>query len=254
MREMKPEELASLKAEPIEKKGKEKKEREPTLFELFYDPSVNPYMFPDGKPVPKGYVYDGVRLVREKKGSKRVPGFPTDLWQNLSHKQRKKAWSDYQQELEDKKKAAEAVDKASVERNPSESPPAMIAAPAMPIEHNVYEPHRSDMRQLVEEKIQELTDEANASLFAAVVQLLMKPKYQTCFSAVAKVLNKKEIAASKDAQASLDKEWDKLLNKKTWDQERVKECRRVVEEARKKGEKVHALLKAVAGWIPSKKV
>ena len=156
--------------------------------------------------------------------------------------------------MEDKKKAAEAVDKASVEGNPSESPPAMIAAPAMPVEHNVYEPHRSDMRQLVEEKIQELTDEANASLFAAVVQLLMKHKYQTCFSAVAKVLNKKEIAASKDAQASLDKEWDKLLNKKTWDQERVKECRRVVEEARKKGEKVHALLKAVAGWIPSKKV
>ena len=100
MREMKPEELASLKAEPIEQKGKEKKERELTLFELYYDPSVNPYMFPDGKPVPKGYVYDGVRSVREKKGSKRVPGFPTDLWQNLSHKQRKKAWSDYQQELE----------------------------------------------------------------------------------------------------------------------------------------------------------
>ena len=71
----------------------------------------------------------------------------------------------------------------------------------------MYEPHRSDLRQLVEEKIQELTDEANASLFAAVVRLLMKPKYQTCFSAVAKVLNKKEIPASKDAQASLDKEW-----------------------------------------------
>ena len=34
IREMKPEELASLKTEPIEKKGKEKKEREPTLFEL----------------------------------------------------------------------------------------------------------------------------------------------------------------------------------------------------------------------------
>ena len=119
------------------------------------------------------------------------------------------------------------------------SPPAMITAPAMPVEHNVYEPHRSDMRQLVEEKIQELTEETNASLLAAVVQLLMKPKYQTCFSAVAKVLNKKELAASKDAQASLDKEWDKLLNKKTWDQERVKECRRVVEEARNKCEKVH---------------
>ena len=141
--EMKPEELASLKAEPMEKKGKEKKEREPTLFELYYDPSVNPYMLPDGKPVPKGYVYDGVRLVREKKGSKRVPGFPTDLWQNLSHKQRKKAWNDYQQELEEKKKAAEAIDKASIEGSPSETPPAMVAAPAMPVEYNVYEPHRS---------------------------------------------------------------------------------------------------------------
>ena len=42
----------------------------------------------------------------------------------------------------------------------SESPPAMIAAPAMPVEHNVYEPHRSDVRQLVADKMQELTDEA----------------------------------------------------------------------------------------------
>ena len=131
------------------------------------------------------------------------------------------------------------MEKASIEGSPSETPPAMVAAPAMPVEHNVYEPHRSDMRQLVEDKIKELTDEANASLFAAVVQLLVKPKFQSCFAAVAKVLNKKEIAASKEAQASLDKEWDKLLNKKTWDQERVTECRRVVDEARRKGEKVH---------------
>ena len=157
----------------------------------------------------------------------------------MRHKQRKKAWNDYQQELEEKKKAAEAVDKAPIEGSPSETPPAMVAAPAMPVEYNVYEPHRSDMRQLVEDKIKELTDEAKASLFAAVVQLLTKPKFQPCFAAVAKVLNKREIAASKDAQASLDKEWDKLLNKKTWDQERVKECRRVVDDARKKGEKVH---------------
>ena len=149
-------------------------------------------MFPDGKPVPKGCVYDGVRLVKERKGSKRVPGFPTDLWQNLSHKQRKKAWDDYQQELEEKKKKEkEAVDKASVEGSPSETPPAMVATPATPVEYNVYEPHRSDTRQLVEDKIKELTDEANASLFAAVVQLLVKPKFQSCFAAVAKVLNKK---------------------------------------------------------------
>ena len=44
----------------------------------------------------------------------------------------------------------------------------------MPVEHSVYEPHCSDMRQLVEDKIQELTEEANASLFAALVQLLTK--------------------------------------------------------------------------------
>ena len=88
----------------------------------------------------------------------------------------KKAWNDYQQELADKEKAAEAVEHASVEGNPTESPPAMIAAPAMPVERNVYEPHRSDMRQLVEDKIEEPAGQANASLFAAVVQLLMQPK------------------------------------------------------------------------------
>ena len=109
---MKPEEIASLKAEPMEKKGKKKRKKRN---QRCLNP-INPYVFPDGKPVPKGYVYDGVRLVREKKGSKGVLGLPNDLWQNLSHKQRKKAWNDYQQELADKEKAAEAVDHASVQK------------------------------------------------------------------------------------------------------------------------------------------
>ena len=38
---------------------------------------------------------------------------------------------------------------------------------------------------------------------------------------------------------ALDAEWEKLLNKKTWDQSRVKECRAIVDEAKRKGEKVH---------------
>ena len=58
---------------------KDKKKEDYKRFELFYDDTVDPYKMPDGRPVPKGYVHDGVRLVRYRKGSKRVPGYPSDL-------------------------------------------------------------------------------------------------------------------------------------------------------------------------------
>ena len=54
--------------------------------------------------------------------------------------------------------------------------------------------------------------------------MLCKPRMANEVAAVAKVLNKKEIQQSKDAQASLDKEWDKLLKKGTWGNEKVKDA------------------------------
>ena len=238
-------EPSSSSKKPPEKGKKDDKKKDYSWFELFYDDSVDPYKMPDGTPVPKGYVYDGVRLVRYRKGSKRVPGYPSDLWNRLSQKERDRRWQEYQKKLEDKKKDEDKEDpkgtcapqaSASGEcvsepvshgispgANAANCNNEHFAAPSMPVEHDVYEPHRSSMRALVEDKLSEIQKKLDFDLFANV----------------AKVLTKHEITKSPGAQKALDAEWNKLLNKKTWDQSRVKECRSIVEEARRKGEKVH---------------
>lgn len=58
--------------------------RKDPLFDVFIDYDLGPNVMPNGKPTPKGYVWDGVRLVRKKANSKRVPGYPSDLWTRLS--------------------------------------------------------------------------------------------------------------------------------------------------------------------------
>ena len=203
---------------------KDEKKKDYSWFDLFYDDKVDPYKMPDGKPVPKGYVHDGVRLVRYRKGSKRVPGYPSDLWNRLSLKERNRRWEEYQKKMEDKDKDKDdpkgtCASQASVKGDSHEH----FAAPAMPVEHCDYEPHRSNMRALVEDKLSEIQKKIDFDLFANV----------------AKVLTKHEISKSPGAQKALDAEWEKLLNKKTWDPSRVKECRTIVEDAKRKGEKVH---------------
>ena len=201
---------------------KDEKKKDYSWFDLFYDDTVDPYKMPDGKPVPKGYVHDGVRLVRHRKGSKRVPGYPSDLWGRLSLKERNRRWEEYQKKLEDKdkdKSKGTCAPQANVTGDSHEH----FAAPAMPVEQCDYEPHCSNMRALVEDKLSEIQKKLDFDLFANV----------------ARVLTKHEISKSPGAQKALDAEWEKLLNKKTWDQSRVKECRSIVEDAKRKGEKVH---------------
>ena len=41
--------------------------------------SHDPHTMPDGKPVPEGYNWDGIRLVRNKKGSKRPPDTSSEV-------------------------------------------------------------------------------------------------------------------------------------------------------------------------------
>ena len=201
---------------------KDEKKKDYSWFDLFYDDTVDPYKMPDGKPVPKGYVHDGVRLVRHRKGSKRVPGYPSDLWGRLSLKERNRRWEEYQKKMEDKdkdKSKCTCAPQANVTGDSHEH----FTAPAMPVEHCDYEPHRSNMRALVEDKLSDIQKKLDFDLFANV----------------ARVLTKHEISKSPGAQKALDAEWEKLLNKKTWDQSRVKECRSIVEDAKRKGEKVH---------------
>ena len=56
---------------------------------------------------------------------------------------------------------------------------------------------------------------------------------------VARSLGKKEIKASKRAQAALDKEWDRLSAKGTWNIASVREWRDVAAEAKRDGKTVH---------------
>ena len=177
---------------------------------------------PDGRPVPKGYVHDGVRLVRYRKGSKRVPGYPSDLWGRLSQKERNRRREEYQKKLEDKDKDR-SNGTCAPQANALGDSGERFAVPSMPVEHCDYEPRRSNMRALVEDKLSEIQKKLDFDLFANV----------------AKVLTKHEISKSPEAQKALDAEREKLLNKKTWDQARVKECRAIVDEAKRKGEKVH---------------
>lgn len=135
----------------------------------------------------------------------------------LSPETRKVEWEKYQKRLEEKDK----------DKDKDKATPAIVnecfSAPAMPVVQDVYEPHRSSMRELVEERIEQFQDNLNFELFAAV----------------ARVLTKAEIGQSKDAQKALDAEWQKLIDKGVWDENKVKECKNIVADAQNLGEKIH---------------
>ena len=59
------------------------------------------------------------------------------------------------------------------------------------------------------------------------------------FGAVARLVPKDEIAKNPKAKAALDKEWENLRTKGVWDESRVRECKGIVDEARKNGQTVH---------------
>ena len=56
---------------------------------------------------------------------------------------------------------------------------------------------------------------------------------------VARPVGKNELKQNPKAQAALDVEWDKLMNKKAWDMESVREWSSVSDEAQRKSKKVH---------------
>ena len=85
------------------------------------------------------------------------------------------------------------------------------------------EVHRPQLRELVKQKIKELEFKNALELFASVARLVTKD----------------EISKNPKAKAALDKEWQNLKNKGVWDEARVRECRDIVAEARRKGETVH---------------
>ena len=105
----------------------------------------DPARLPSGKPVPKGYNWDGVRLVRNKKGSKRPPDTPSEFWHMYSPKQREEGIIRYQRklELEEERKHKEAE----------------AESPAMPVIHNSpKEPHRERLFHLYWDKLGEVAN------------------------------------------------------------------------------------------------
>ena len=146
-------------------------------------PMHDPTRLPSGKPVPKGYNWDGVRLVRNKKGSKRPPDTPSEFWHMYSPKQREEDIARYQRklELEEERKRKEAE----------------AESPAMPVIHNSpKEPHRERLFHLYWNKLSEVADQ----------QLAL----------VARLVSQAEVDRTPDAKAAMDKEWKKLADKACW--------------------------------------
>ena len=206
---------------------------------------------PTGTPIPDGYHWDGTRLVKTYKGSKRPESIPSDFWKMLSPKDRQKLVEEEAEKMavgsggaasssaskgpKKKKGAVATARKLRVNPSPSGEPSVSrwevipkdrpkFCVPAMPKAVPAKaELHRPELREMIKNKITELE-------FKVALEL---------FSAVARLVPKDEVKKSPKAKAALDKEWENLRTKGVWDESRVKECKSIVEEARKKGETVH---------------
>ena len=172
----------------------------------------DPTRYPDGTPVPAGYNWDGVRLVRNKKGSKRPPDVPSEFWHMYSAQQRKEEIERWEKKVA----RAEAAKREELEKE----------APAMPVLLGHKEPHRPKyesnmerMHNLYLDKLEQTADEL--------------------YALVAKVINQNDVAKIPEAQEAMDKEWQKLLYKVCWVESQVREFEDVQKEVRQKGQKAH---------------
>ena len=211
---------------------------------------------PKGDIIPDGFHWDGHRIVRNYRGSKRPEGIDSKLWQMLSPSDRKKIIEEEEAKaLAEARKGKPAPSKPATSSAKStkgkkstvatleatQSLPARaklvgdaweiipenspkFSVPAMPkVAMPAVEVHRPQLRELVKQKIKELEFKNALELFASVARLVTKD----------------EISKNPKARAALDKEWQNLQNKGVWDESRVRECRDIVSEARRKGETVH---------------
>ena len=192
-------------------------------------------MFPDlrltpkGEVIPDGFHWDGHRIVRNYKGSKRPEGIDSELWKMLGPQERKaiieeeaKAKAKKQEDKPEPSSGSKSKKKkASLARlEATQCPPAKarlvgntweiipadsqkFSVPAMP---KAAAPatieHRPQLRELVKEKIKELEFKVALELFASVARLVSKD----------------EIASNPKAKAALDKEWENLRVKGVWDE------------------------------------
>ena len=190
-------------------------------------------IIPDGTKVKEGYVYDGIQVIRKYRNSSRIPGCPSAMWAEMYPQMRKEEWKKYIESLKKKNAALEAMGikpdhEVTKEMEAKATPSTSSSSPAMPVipssDEPEPEPHRQkSIRDMINEKIAELQTYQNYELFAAVAQ----------------AVTRQQIDKTPAAQKSLDTEWNKLKDMPAWDQNKVRECRQVVNEAIKANKKVH---------------
>ena len=171
---------------------------------------------PDGSPVPKGYTHDGWRLVRKRKGSRRPPDTPLDMWNMYTPKEKEddiKRYADLVKRVEEAKRRRAAAEAPAM--------PVVAASAAgnrQPEGQAGSVAERVRMKELLEDKLEQ-----------AVFDV---------FGMVARVVSQSEIDRTPEAQKAMDAEWEKLRKKTCWLEEKVREYD-VANEARKNNAKVH---------------
>ena len=195
---------------------------------------------PAGVPIPEGYHWDGLRVVKTCKGSKRPKDIPSDYWKTLGPKDRAKLLKEMDEAKSSSSKGSKTTSPATSSqlglcRSPCVSdtstswetvpmPQMRFGAPAMPRKVlDQPEPHRLPIRELIAQRIKQIEFQVAFELFCAVARLVPRD----------------EVSRTPKAKAALDAEWERLRAKGTWDEARVQECRKVVSEAHRKGETVH---------------
>ena len=153
---------------------------------------------------PHGYFWNGECLIK-KKGNSRPDSIDNMSWKNMSKRQRAEAVVEHEQKVQ-------AVYEAEYEA-------AVNAVPAMPVLIGKDEGHRERLLPLLHKKPLEVSSDM--------------------YAVVAKVLSPKEVSTNPAAQAALDKEWQKLVDKGCWVEKKAREYEAVASEAKKDNAKVH---------------
>ena len=180
----------------------------------------------DVKLLPNGDTVVFDRVTRKYKGSLRPPHLWPEAWQALS-KKRKEEIKKYQDYLRDQPNTTNEQELACAAEDDSgwqftaavaaDGPPPLVSedvsvpCPAMPVK-----PHKNDKHRI------------------------LIPEHAYPFSAlVARPVGKTEIRAHPEAQKALDKEWNKLVAKKTWDESQFYEWADVARDAQRRKVKAH---------------
>ena len=204
---------------------------------------------------PEGYHYDGTRMVKTYKKSKRPQHVPSDYWIMLGPKARQKI---IDEEKAKKQASGEGGGESSsssapksADRKPKKASAAMPRLPERPrtrvhAQEGQWEVVPEDRPRFcvpaMPKAPESQTDEHRLSLRELIKQKIKELEFQnaiTLFAAVARLVSKQEVAANPKAKAAMDKEWQNLQAKGVWDEKRVRECRDIVNEAKRNKQTVH---------------